>query len=138
MKGWRVKQSMSSTGMQTNTNQSYSGDTGERMLFSHQSHYRPKTTQGAGFNEGMADIIGTKNITSEQTPTIAPSRSCGDIFSIIPSDQNEILTDKRSVSHKIEKSAIYKVLFDVPGHLIYRTLTEELLICQFTRSLALS
>ena len=30
------------------------------------------------------------------------------------------------------------VEFDVPGHLIYRTLTDQMLICQFTRCLALS
>ena len=28
--------------------------------------------------------------------------------------------------------------YDVPGHLIYRTLTDQMLICQFTRCLALS
>ena len=85
----------------------------------------------------MADIIGAKNITSEQTPTIAPSKSCGEIMSILASEHNE-QTDKRSMSHNIEKCAVYRVLFDVPGHLLYRTLTDEQLLCQITRSLALS
>ena len=31
-----------------------------------------------------------------------------------------------------------KAIFDVPGELIYRTLTEQIQICQFTRCLAVS
>ena len=56
---------------------------------------------------------------------------------MLASEPNE-QTDKRSVSHNIEKCAVYRVLFDVPSHLLYRTLTDEQLLCQITRSLALS
>ena len=51
LKGWRVRQSLSSFGIQTTANQSQSvaGETGDRVVFSHQAHNRPKTTQGEGF-----------------------------------------------------------------------------------------